>query len=118
MPSTTTILQLLIWKVIRTANLEGYKFSFFENDAEVYTRAAGAIVATPREADIAYENGILTVPFDVDGGKLQSMFDAWMAGSVQLRPDQRPGVGAIGTAFGGNKLPFLAVTLSLLLTMV
>ena len=95
-----------------TANLEGYKFSFFENDAEVYTRAAGAIVATPREADIAYENGILTVPFDVDGGKLQSMFDAWMAGSVQLRPDQRPGVGAIGTAFGGNKLPFLAAQMA------
>ena len=60
-----------------TANLEGYKFSFFENDAEVYTRAAGAIVATPREADIAYENGILTVPFDVDGAKLMSMFQAW-----------------------------------------
>ena len=40
------------------------------------------------------------------------MFDAWMAGSVQLRPDQRPGVGAIGTAFGGNKLPFLAAQMA------
>ena len=96
-----------------TANLEGYKFSFFENDAEVYTRAAGAIVATPREADIAYENGILTVPFDVDGGKLQSMFDAWMAGNVELRPDQKPTVGAQGTAFGGGKkLPFLAAQMA------
>ena len=96
-----------------TANLEGYKFSFFENDAEVYTRAAGAIVATPREADIAYENGILTVPFDVDGGKLQSMFDEWIAGNVVLRTDQKPAVGAIGTAFGGGKkLPFLAAQMA------
>jgi hypothetical protein len=96
-----------------TANLEGYKFSFFENDAEVYTRAAGAIVATPREADIAYENGILTVPFDVDGGKLQSMFDEWIAGNVVLRTDQKPGVGAIRTAFGGGKkLPFLAAQMA------
>lgn len=96
-----------------TANLEGYKFSFFENDAEVYTRAAGAIVATPREADIAYENGILTVPFDVDGGKLQSMFDAWMAGGVVLNDDQQPHVGAWNYAFGkGNKLPFLAAQMA------
>ena len=96
-----------------TANLEGYKFSFFENDAEVYTRAAGAIVATPREDDITYKNGILTVPFDVDGGKLQSMFDAWVAGTTTTTTGDGVGMTQGGTVFGkGNKLPFLAAQMA------
>ena len=61
-----------------TADLTGFTVSFFENDAEVYTRGNnGAVVATPRTEDITAENGILTVPFDVDGDKLMSMFKAW-----------------------------------------
>ena len=61
-----------------TADLTGFTVSFFENDAEVYTRGNnGAVVATPRTEDITAENGILTVPFDVDGAKLMSMFKAW-----------------------------------------
>ena len=93
-----------------TADVTGYEFSFFENDAEVYTRGAkDSILATPRTADITYDNGILTVPFDVKSDNLKTMFTNWMAGNVGLRDDQRLGVGALTTVFGGGKkLPFIA----------
>ena len=93
-----------------TADVKGYEFSFFENDAEVYTRGAkDSILATPRTADITYDNGILTVPFDVKSANLKTMFDAWMAGNVELNNDQKPNVGTNNNAFGGGKkLPFIA----------
>jgi len=96
-----------------TADLTGYEFSFFENDAEVYTRAAGAIGATPRTADITYENGTLTVPFDVKSPALKSMFTAWMKGNVELNADQNKTTGTNNNAFGGGKkLPFLAAQMA------
>ena len=107
-----------------TANLEGYEFSFFENDAEVYTRAAGAIAATPRKDGITAENGVLTVPFDVNGGTLLSMFKAWAASKGTITDAQGNGVGmtANGNVFGyyptdDNKgasfpLPFIAAQMA------
>lgn len=115
-----------------TANLEGYEFSFFENDAEVYTRAAGAIAATPRKDGITAENGVLLVPFDVNGGTLLSMFQAWAKSTGNITAEQGNGVGmaADGTLSSVSTLLVRAsrspslllrwqrVTPSLLLTMV
>ena len=114
-----------------TADLSGYTVSFWENDAEVYTRGNnGAVVATPRTDDITYENGILTVPFDVDGAKLMSMFQAWTKATTtepktaDSYTQPLPGGGAewgewAGSAqdedgsFGrGAKLPFIAAQLT------
>ena len=103
-----------------TANLEGYEFSFFENDAEVYTRAAGAIAATPRKDGITAENGVLTVPFDVKGGTLLSMFQAWAKSTGNITAEQGNGVGmaADGTVFGqytagkSFPLPFIAAQMA------
>ena len=103
-----------------TANLEGYEFSFFENDAEVYTRAAGAIAATPRKDGITAENGVLTVPFDVNGGTLLSMFQAWAKSTGKITAEQGNGVGmaANGDVFGqytagkSFPLPFIAAQMA------
>ena len=107
-----------------TADLTGYEFSFFENDAEVYTRADGNIVAKPRTDGIKAENGTLTVPFDVNGGKLLSMFKAWAASKGTITDAQGNGVGmaANGNVFGyyptnDNKgtsfpLPFIAAQMA------
>ncbi len=114
-----------------TADLSGYTVSFWENDAEVYTRGNnGAVVATPRTDDITYENGILTVPFDVDGAKLMSMFQAWTKATTwePLAADSYtqplPGGGAEWAEWGGSaqdydgsfgrgaKLPFIAAQLT------
>jgi len=113
-----------------TADLSGYTVSFWENDAEVYTRGNnGAVVATPRTDDITYENGILTVPFDVDGAKLMSMFKAWTKSTTwePILPDSytQPQQGGVawnewdGSAqdnsgsFGrGARLPFIAAQLT------
>ena len=103
-----------------TADLTGYEFSFFENDAEVYTRADGNIVAKPRTDGIKAENGTLTVPFDVNGGKLLSMFQAWAASKGTITDAQGNGVGmtANGTVFGqytagkSFPLPFIAAQMA------
>ena len=113
-----------------TADLTGFTVSFFENDAEVYTRGNnGAVVATPRTEDITAENGILTVPFDVDGAKLMSMFQAWTKSTTRepRYPDsytQPVTGGATWTGWGGSaqdddnsfgkgaKLPFIAAQLT------
>jgi predicted nucleic acid-binding Zn-ribbon protein len=103
-----------------TANLEGMKVGFFENDAEVYTRAAGAIAATPFETTISkdnkynkFENGVLTVPFKVDGPKLKAMFNAWTATNLAANDpnwDATDGNGTLGTPADKKSapLPFLA----------
>jgi len=104
-----------------TADLEGMKVGFFENDAEVYTRAAGAIKATPFETTISkdnqynkFENGVLTVPFKVDGPKLKAMFNAWTATNLAANDpnwDATDGTGTLGTPADKTKsapLPFLA----------
>ena len=64
-----------------TADLDGMNINFFENDAEVYTRSGfGWIEATPKESTLSNEmkeDGILTVPFDVDWDALYLMFYDW-----------------------------------------
>ncbi|MBQ9656751.1 MAG: hypothetical protein IJV38_12155 [Prevotella sp.] len=71
-----------------TANLEGMKIDFFENDAEVYTRnGSDFIEATPREATFkkdglnTYENGILSIPFDVNEENVFGLFVNWAYGA-------------------------------------
>jgi len=107
-----------------TADLEGMKVGFFENDAEVYTRAAGAIAATPFETTISkdnqynkFENGVLTVPFKVDGPKLKSMFTAWTNTNLAANDPnwdtatgKDDGKGTLGTPADKKSapLPFLA----------
>ena len=67
-----------------TVDLTGATISFFENDAEVYTRGNnGLINPTPKDADAAndevnvWKNGILTIPFTVDTEKVMGMFKLW-----------------------------------------
>jgi predicted nucleic acid-binding Zn-ribbon protein len=67
-----------------TANLEGLKIDFFENDAEVYTRNGSDFVAPKaKEATFKkdglniYENGILSIPFDVNEENVFGMFFDW-----------------------------------------
>lgn len=68
-----------------TADLEGLKISFWENDATHYTRGNnGAINATPKEEIFSksgkenkFQGGILTVPFTVDEEKVTAMFIDW-----------------------------------------
>ncbi len=109
-----------------TADLEGYKISFFENDAEVYTRSArtDSILATPYETTInkasnqynTYENGILTIPFKVDAQTLDNMFFNWAFASKTQNPmwdfgqHNNPANGYNGEI--ENQLPFIAAQLS------
>jgi len=109
-----------------TADLEGYKISFFENDAEVYTRSArtDSILATPYETTInkasnqynTYENGILTIPFKVDAQTLGNMFFNWAYQSKTQNPSwdfgqhDNPANGYNGEI--ENQLPFIAAQLS------
>ena len=60
-----------------SANLDGINYSFFQNTAEVYTRADKSIAATPAADKISFENGILTVPFSVDYAAVWSYFSKW-----------------------------------------
>jgi len=71
-----------------TVDLTGATISFFENDAEVYTRGNnGLINPTPKDADAAndevnvWKNGILTIPFTVDTEKVMGMFKLWASTS-------------------------------------
>lgn len=62
------------------ADLTGYKYSFFENDAPVYTRNdnnIGSINATPKEDQVTASKGILNVPFTVDYLKMWRYFYVW-----------------------------------------
>jgi len=109
-----------------TADLEGYKISFFENDAEVYTRSArtDSILATPYETTInkasnqynTYENGILTIPFKVDAQTLGNMFFNWAYVSKAQNPTwDRNHIRGWAQGYNGeieNQLPFIAAQLS------
>ena len=60
------------------ADLTGYKYDFYENLAEVYTRSAdGPIKATPIQDKVSVENGILKVPFTVDTKAVWTYFYKW-----------------------------------------
>ena len=109
-----------------TADLEGYKISFFENDAEVYTRSArtDSILATPYETTInkasnqynTYENGILTIPFKVDAQTLGNMFFNWAYVSKAQNPTWDANhIRGWAQGYNGeieNQLPFIAAQLS------
>jgi tetratricopeptide (TPR) repeat protein len=100
-----------------TTKLEGAELSFFENDAEVYTRGNnGAIGATPvepiykKDGKNEFNNGILKVPFTVKSGVVLSMFQAWAKSSdAHIAEDvawDTDGHAAFGA---GKTLPFLAL---------
>ena len=61
-----------------SANLDGITYSFFQNTAEVYTRAEGkSIGATPVADKITFDKGILTVPFKVNYDEVWNYFAKW-----------------------------------------
>ncbi len=110
-----------------TANIEGAKISFFENDAEVYTRAAAnTIAATPFDSVYTaagefnkLNNGILEVPFKVNNEALWTMFaqhvDGFYSEETGFTSNWEEGVSfndesAYGVA--GAKLPFIAAQIA------
>lgn len=86
-PATTKFVELSNGGVLKyhinpaTADLEGWTFSFWENDATHYTRGNnGAIKATPKKTQFTkadYVGGILEVPFTVDNETMFGMFRQW-----------------------------------------
>jgi len=64
-----------------TADLAGWEFSFWENDAVHYTRGNnGDIEATPKKTQFTqadYVGGILEVPFTVNNEVMYDMFVNW-----------------------------------------
>lgn len=98
-----------------TANLDGYTISFYENLAEVYTRAGVPTTISP-EALVKdagqYEvtNGIIEIPFKVNDNALATIFNTWLASNDNV-------VSTIGDAHvqafgGGAKLPFIAAQMT------
>lgn len=99
-----------------TSSLEGAEFSFFTNEAEVYTRA-GEPFAKPLETTYkaggknVVKDGVLAVPFDVNKKQLDGYYTAWL-GSANTDP--KPGSTLYnwddedGKSFGG-KLPFVSL---------
>lgn len=99
-----------------TSSLEGAEFSFFTNEAEVYTRA-GEPFAKPLETTYkaggknVVKDGVLAVPFDVNKEQLDGYYKAWL-GSANTDP--KPGSTLYnwddedGKSFGG-KLPFVSL---------
>jgi predicted nucleic acid-binding Zn-ribbon protein len=102
-----------------TADLSGATLKFFQNDAEVYTRANNAgIKATPKSINAlgepnTFEGGILTVPFTVDNDALYDYFDNWSYVSNQLEePDFDVAnwlYSFTSLASNGQPLPFIAL---------
>ena len=61
-----------------SADLSGADYKFYENIAEVYTRADGpSIKAEPKDDQVSFNNGILTVPFTVDYLQVWKYFYTW-----------------------------------------
>ena len=61
-----------------SADLSGADYKFYENIAEVYTRADGpSIKAEPKDDQVSFNNGILTVPFTVDYLQVWKYFYKW-----------------------------------------
>lgn len=99
-----------------TANLEGAQFSFFTNEANVYTRAGEAFVA-PMEPKFKagglnkVENGILSVPFKVnDVDKLMGMYKSWWKqnSTDPVENNNMWDDDEDNTSYG-EKLPFIAL---------
>ena len=106
-----------------TADLSTATISFFENNAEVYTRTdqKNLISATPISPVVdgeitRFENGILTVPFKVDNAQNLKMFTQWaLTGSHSINPEWDNWLlfgGDGDAAYGdGKTLPFIAAQL-------
>lgn len=100
-----------------SASLENATFSFFTNEADVYTRGGGEF-ATPKVAKFDgkvnnVKDGILTVPFKADFAKLSKYYNDWVASS-----NNDPNINNNGWedadhehSYGG-KLPFVALQTS------
>ena len=108
-----------------TADLSGATLKFFQNDAEVYTRANNAgIKATPKSINAlgepnTFEGGILTVPFTVDNEALYNYFANWADWENQSEYPRFDGenYGSVldfydygwDAASNGQPLPFIAL---------
>ena len=98
-----------------SASFKDAKFSFFVNEAEVYTRGGEPFVTPKKETfdgTVNYvKDGVLTVPFKADFAKLKKYYMDWVA-SANLDPlmnnnmwyDPANGLGSYGA-----KLPFIAL---------
>ena len=109
-----------------TADLSGTSLSFFENDAEVYTRGKGFIGATPKSVNAlgepnTFENGILSVPFTTDFENLALMFDNWSDLWNQAEMPEFDfgnvladvlGMDSYDFASNGQPLPFIALQMT------
>ncbi len=101
-----------------SASFKDAKFSFFVNEAEVYTRGGEPFVTPKKETfdgTVNYvKDGVLTVPFKADFAKLKKYYMDWVA-SANPDPqvpnnmwyDQAHGQGSYGSY--GAKLPFIAL---------
>lgn len=109
-----------------TADLSGATLKFFQNDAEVYTRANNAgIKATPKSINAlgepnTFEGGILTVPFTVDNEALYGYFANWADWENQSEYPEFDGENFVSINIGwsdygwdaasnGQPLPFVAL---------
>ena len=91
-PATTKYVELSNGGILQyhvnpsTADIEGMKISFWENDATHFTRGNnGAIKATPKEETFTkdgkfnkLQGGILSIPFTVDNNAVMELFGAWI----------------------------------------
>ncbi len=98
-----------------TANLDGYKISFYENLAEVYTRAGVPTTISPEAlvkdaGEYEVTNGIIEIPFKVNDDNLAQIFNAWIASNHELGNAH---IDDETDAFGsGAKLPFIAAQMT------
>ena len=100
-----------------SASFEDATFSFFTNEAEVYTRAGGAF-ATPKKDTFdgtvnKVEDGVLTIPFKVDFAKLDTYYKEWVASANNDPVDaNNDWTDVDGESSYGGKLPFIALQTS------
>lgn len=98
-----------------SASFKDAKFSFFVNEAEVYTRGGEPFVTPKKETFDGTVNfikdGVLTVPFKADFAKLKGYYNDWVASNNSdpqmdnnMWDDPANGLGSYGA-----KLPFIAL---------
>ena len=105
-----------------TADIEGAKIEFFENDAEVYTRATsnGTKIGARAYSEIFSsadgnrnsldkKTGILTIPFYLeDNQAMKNMFLTWASSTTDEYFTPTTGDDGTGVFGNGKKLPFIA----------
>lgn len=98
-----------------SATFKDAKFSFFTNEAEVYTRAGEAFAYPKKEefdGTVNYvKDGVLTVPFKADFAKLTKYYADWVAShnSDPQLPNNTWNDPANNLNSYGAKLPFVAL---------